>query len=252
MVRIFNFLFVVLILFVVGGCTPRPGFIKVTDDSPLSAEQESQLSQLWSNAVVQYLGGDYPDVDLEKYVNQVARRLMTDSSNQLKQVRVANHSDAYSFALTGGIVVVTRGVLQELESEQQLVALLAREIGHLQAGHVTNNMRPLVRGRAVFLQDVQPGDPNYSQRLLLLRELTEGTLHKGYGSEKDMRADSAAIDLLVRNGYPVSGFFELDDMWQRLNQEATVAGRSVNPYQLSPLRRQAARDYSAAAYPGYR
>lgn len=252
MVRTLNFLLVVLILFVVGGCAPRPGVIRVTDDSSLSAEQENQLSQLWSNAIVQHLGGDYPDAGLENYVNQVARRLNAHSNNPLRQVRVANHSDAYSFALTGGIVVVTRGVLQELESEQQLAALLAREIGHFQAGQVTENMRSLVRGRAVFLEDVQPGDPNYSQRLLLLRELTDGALRKGYGSEKDTSADIAAIDLLVHNGYPVNGFFELDDMWQRLNRAATVAGRVVNPYPLSSLRLQAARDYSAAAYPGYR
>ncbi len=252
MIRIVNFLSVVLLLLIVGGCAPRPGVIKVTDDSPLSAEQETRLSQLLGNAIVQHLGGEYPDVGLENYVNQVARRLKADSNNLLKQVRVANHSDAYSFALTGGIVVVTRGALQELESEQQLAALLAREIGHFQAGYVTENMRSLVRGRAVFLQDVQPGDSNYSQQLLLLRELTDGALLKGYGSEKDTSGDIIAIDLLVRNGYPVNGFFELDDMWQRLNRAATVAGRAVNPYPLSSLRLQAARDYSTASYPGYR
>ena len=252
MIRILKFLSLVLILVVVAGCAPRPGVIKVTDDTPLSAEQEAELSQLLSSAIVQHLGGYYPDAGLENYLNHLARRLQADSNNQLKQVRVANHSDAYSFALTGGIVVVTRGLLQELESEQQLVALLAREIGHFEAGHVAKNMRSLVRGRAVFLQDVQPGDPNYSQRLLLLRELTEGALRKGYGSEKDNSADIVAIDLLVRNGYPVNGFFELDDMWQRLNRAATDAGRAVNPYPLSLLRLQAARDYSSASYPGYR
>jgi predicted Zn-dependent protease len=251
-IRILEFLLIVFILFIAAACAPRPHVIKVADDTPLTAEQETQLGHVLSSELVQHLGGDYPVADLEKYINQIARRLMTDSGNQLKQVRVANHSGAYSVPLTGGIVVVTRGLLQELDSELQLAALLAREAGHFQAGHVAENMRALVRGRAVFLQNVQPEDPGYSQRLLLIRELTDGVLRKGYGSQRDNSADIVAIDLLVRGGYPLYGFFELDDMWQRLNRADAVAGRPVSPSQLSSQRLQAARDYIAASYPGDR
>ena len=250
MVGNFRFSSIVLILFVVIGCAPRPHAIKVTDDTPLTAEQETQLGHILSRALVQYLGGDYPDSSLENYVNQVARRLILDNSNHLIQIRVANHSDAYSFALTGGFVIVTRGLLQELESEQQLAALLAREIGHLQAGHVAESMSSLIQGRGVLLQDVQPGDPGYSQRLLLLRDLTDAAPRKGYGSEKDNSADITAIDLLVHSGYPLNGFFELDGLWQHLHRAASDVDRSA--YQLSSQRLQAARDYIAATYPGYR
>ncbi len=252
MTRIFRFVSILfLLLLVVGGCSLKPQVARVSDDTPLSAQQEARLGQILSSTLIQYLGGDYPESGLEKFVNQVARRLVTDNSNLQLQVRVANHSDAYSLALPGGLVVVTRGLLQEIESEPQLAALLAREIGYSQAGLVTENLKPMIRGRAVFLEDVQPGEPNYSQRLLLTRELTDVALRRGFGSEKDNSADIITIDVLVRSGYPLNGFFELDKLWQRLNRTAIDGGRSVHPEPLSALRLQAARDYIDATYPGY-
>jgi len=250
--RFFWFISIVVILLVAGGCALRPHVARVKDDSPLSVQQEIRFGQIVSSTLIQYLGGDYPEADLENYVNQIARRLTTDNGPQLRQIRIANHSDAYSFALPGGFVVVTRGLLQGLESEPQLAALLAREIGHFQAGFVTEKLKPLIRGRAVFLQDVQPGDQYYSQRILLIRELTEVALREGLGAEKDNNADIATIDVLARSGYPLDGFFELNDKWQHLNRTVNDSSRSAHPYQLSALRLQAARDYIAATYPGYR
>jgi predicted Zn-dependent protease len=245
-------LLVVFILLVVAGCAPRALVEKITDDRPLTPQQEARLGGILSDTLIQYLGGDCPDTGLENHVNQVAGRLRADDLSQPIQVRVADHSDPHSFALPGNIVVVTRGLLQELETETQLAALLAREIGYYQAGLVTESLRPMVRGRAVFLQDVPPGDANYSQRLLLVRELTDVALHRSYGNEKDNSPDIAAIDVLVRSGYSLNGFFELDEMWRRLNRAAIDSGRSVYPDQLSALRLQAARDYIVATYPNYR
>lgn len=250
--RFFQFLAIVLILYVVGGCAPRPLVVKVTDDTPITPQQEVELGLILSGTLIQYLGGDYPEIALENAINQVVRRLMTATSSQHLRVRVANHSDAYSLTLPGGVVVVTRGLLQDLESESQLAALLAREIGYSQSGLVAESMKALVRGRAVFLQDVQPGDELYSQRLLLTRELTDVALRRGYGSEKDNSVDIATIDALVRGGYSLNGFFELNQLWQRLNRPAIDSGRSVYPDPLSAQRLQAVRDHIAATYPDYR
>ncbi len=242
---------IVFTLYVVCGCAPRPLVVKVSDETPPTPQQEVQLGLILTDMLIQYLGGDHPEVSLESYVNQVARRLVTADSSQRIQVRVANHSDVYSLTLPGGFIVVTRGLLQELESESQLAALLAREIGYSQSDLVAESMKPIVRGRAVFLQDVQPGDALFVQRLLLTRELTDVALHRGYGSEIDYSVDIATIDKLVHGNYSLNGFFELDQMWQRLNRAATDSGRSVYPDPLSELRLQAARDYITTTYPDY-
>nr|WP_224746729.1 M48 family metalloprotease [Pelovirga terrestris] len=202
--------------------------------------------------LIQYLGGGYPEIGLENYVNQVARRLLTANSSRRVQVRVANHTDPYFLAVPGGSFVVTRGLLQELESESQLAALLAHEIGDSQPDLVTERMTAIVRGRAAFLQDVRPGEALYSQRLLLTRELTDVALHWGYGRDKGHNADIAMIDALVRSGYSLNGVFELDQLWQHLKRTASNSERSASPDPLSGQRLQAARDYIAATYPDYR
>ncbi len=251
MTRNFCFIICAFLLLVLAGCAPRVFPVKVADETLPSAEEEKQLGYVLSNAIVQYLGGEYPDNALEHHVNQVGLHLTRGVGNGQLFVRVANDSNPLSFALPGDFVVVTRGLLQVLENESQLAALLAREAGYLQADHVAEHMRFLVRGRTVFLEDTQPGEPGYSQRLLLLRELTDMLLLKD-DTREHSKSDIAAIDLLARGGYPLQGFFELDEIWKRHNIMVSGVDRSIDPYQMSPTRLQNVRDYISANYPNYR
>ena len=245
-------LLLVVLLSVGAGCAPRGLPVKISDATLPTSEEEKQLGAILSNALLQYLGGEYPDSTLQHDINEIGRRLVGGGDNGPIVIRIANHSDPLSLSLPGGVVILTRGLIQEFESEAQLAALLALEHGHFQAGYVTENMGFLVRGRAVLLHEVRPGEPGYSQRLALLREVTELLRRKGYGSRNESSADVTAIDLLVRAGYPLDGFFELNDIWERQTRIASVAGRSVHPYVLSSQRLQSVRDYIAASHPGYR
>ncbi len=51
------------------------------------------------------------------------------------QVFLLNYSIPNAFALPGGIIVVTDGLLEIMNSESQLVSVLAHEIGHIEKGH---------------------------------------------------------------------------------------------------------------------
>lgn len=173
MTHIFRLVLVVALLFVVGGCAPRTFPGRMIDDSYPTREEEKLLGDRLSTLLIQYLDGEHSDQALKDYLNHLGQQAMIADDNSLTLVRIANHSSSVFLALPGGYVIVTRGLLQELESEGQLAALFAGETASLQTGHGAQRMAEFIRHRAVFLQEVEPGEPGYLQFFMLARELRE-------------------------------------------------------------------------------
>ncbi|MBS0288350.1 MAG: M48 family metallopeptidase, partial [Proteobacteria bacterium] len=76
------------------------------------------------------------------YVNSVIQELQTQYNPKELNYRVfIFHGEPNAFALPGGIIVVTTGMLQLLNSEAELVGILGHEKGHIDLGHCIDHMR---------------------------------------------------------------------------------------------------------------
>ena len=97
-------------------------------------------------------GGAVPSPDLQRYVTDLGRALTRAARRDDLPWRfdVVNSPEVVAFALPGGQVIVTRGLLALLHDEAQLAAVLAHEIAHVSAGHVDRQL-----GRAVALADTR-------------------------------------------------------------------------------------------------
>ncbi len=87
----------------------------------------------------------YPLYDLHglaKYVDEVGQRLARQSHrNSLGySFTVVDSAEINAFALPGGHVYITRGILAYLNSEAELAAVLGHEIGHVTARHSVRQM----------------------------------------------------------------------------------------------------------------
>lgn len=70
------------------------------------------------------------------YVNQVMAYVAEQAHKPFEyKTFVVDYYDPNAFALPGGVVIVTRGLLDMLESEAQLAGILAHEIGHIELSH---------------------------------------------------------------------------------------------------------------------
>ena len=249
MTRIICLALLAILLSLVAGCAPTRLPVTVIDEALPTPEEENRLGNALSTLLVQFLGGHYPDQSLENYVNRIARPLATANDHNQLKVKIADDPMSLSFTFPGGFVVVTSGLLQTLDNEPQLAALLAWEAAQLQTGHVHEHLRSLILGRAVLMQDVRPGEPGFSQRLALVQELTEVLLHKNYPITTSGKEHHVAIDLLVKAGYPPDSFFELNELWRRQAQETPQVSRIDY---LSGQGLQSLRNYIAATYPDSR
>jgi len=118
-----------------GACAVNP----VTGKSELSLISESQEIQMGlegAQSVVNTIGL-YPDASLQAYVDRLGQSMaLTSERPQLPwSFAVVNDATVNAFALPGGSIFVTRGILTYFNSEAELMSVLGHEIGHVTAKH---------------------------------------------------------------------------------------------------------------------
>ena len=122
-------------LFFWAGCAVNPA----TGDRQLaliSEEQEIQLGRE-SDPKIAASMGLYSDESFQNYVQDLGRALAEDSERPHLPwtFRVLDEPVINAFALPGGYIYVTRGILPYLDSEAELAGVLGHEIGHVTARH---------------------------------------------------------------------------------------------------------------------
>ena len=124
-----------LIAGTLAGCARNPA----TGQNELmlvSESQEIQMGQQYDQAVIAAIGL-YEDPALQTYVQELGSRLAAVSERPRLPwtFRVVDDPAVNAFALPGGFIYVTRGLLAYLDNEAQLVGVLGHEIGHVTARH---------------------------------------------------------------------------------------------------------------------
>ena len=105
-----------------------PNLMSKEDEAKIGAEQAPQVTAEF--------GGEYKDPELNKYVNSVGQLLASASNEPGKYTfTILDSPIVNAFALPGGYVFVTRGLLALADNEAELAGVLAHEIGHVTAHH---------------------------------------------------------------------------------------------------------------------
>jgi len=102
----------------------------------LSEPDEIRLGREADAGVRQEMG-EYPNTDLQRYVDRIGQTLAKASHRpQLPwHFTVVDESAVNAFALPGGFIYVTRGILPFLRDEAELAAVMGHEVGHVDAKH---------------------------------------------------------------------------------------------------------------------
>ena len=130
-----------LALFVLGaavsGCETAPATGRTFFTGGMSAEDEVALGAKEHEKIVPEFGGAYDDPQLASYVASVGQLLAkTSELPDLKfTFTVLDSPIVNAFALPGGYVYVTRGLLSLAADEAEMAGVLAHEVGHVTARH---------------------------------------------------------------------------------------------------------------------
>ena len=122
------------------GCSTNPA----TGQSQLaliSQQQEIEMGRQAHQQVLQSMGA-YDDPELQRYVDAIGRRLASESERPDLPwtFTVLDDPSVNAFAIPGGFIYLTRGILTHMSSEAEMVSVLGHEIGHVTARHSVERM----------------------------------------------------------------------------------------------------------------
>jgi len=145
----------------------------------------------------------YESKALQDYVNGVGQRLAKYSHRPDLQYRftVLDTPEINAFALPGGYVYITRGIMAYLNSEAELAAVVGHEIGHVTARHGVRQQSAAQAANigltiaSIFVPEI---NTNVGQNLA---NILGGALLSGYGREQELEADRLGAQYLARTDY---------------------------------------------------
>jgi predicted Zn-dependent protease len=207
-----------------GGCAVNP----VTGErmfSVMSPGEEARIGREEHPKLIKAFGGLYDDRALADYVTAIGRRLT--AASELPALgftfTVLNSAKVNAFALPGGYVYITRGIVALANSEAELAGVIAHEIGHVTARHAAQRYsRRVAAGLGLTLLGVLTGSGDLVRAAGTGAELYLRSYSRGH----ELEADTIGIRYLRRAGYDpdtMAGF--LQSLRAHSVLEARIAGK---------------------------
>jgi predicted Zn-dependent protease len=183
--------------------------------SLISESQEIQMGQQAAQEASQAMGV-VQNQALQTYVSSLGAALARGSErpNLPWSFTVVDDHAVNAFALPGGPVFVTRGILTHMNSEAQLVSVLGHEIGHITAKHSVRQL-----SRAQLAQIGLIGAIIVKPELATFGDLASqslGLLFLKFGRDDETQADDLGFRYMVAARYEPREMAEMFRTLQRL------------------------------------
>lgn len=193
-----------------------------TEFSLVSHAQELEMGRQGDKEISQEYG-DYDNAAVSAYVQRVGQTVAahSDAPELTWHFKVLDSPVVNAFALPGGYIYVTRGLLAYLENEAQLAVILGHEIGHVTARHTAEritrqNLATLGLGLgALFIKELRP----YMSILQSGMQL----LFLSYSRADESAADALGVRYATRAGYAAAEVAPFFATLKRLNGGAAAA-----------------------------
>ncbi len=202
-----------------------------------SWEQEKQIgAEADPQIIAQY--GLYPDQKLSNYVSSIGQKVLVESHLRRDDTPAEYRSLAFhfrvldspvvnAFALPGGYIYVTRGLLSHLGNEAQLAVVLGHEIGHVAGRHASKRALQSQLGQlgliggAIIGQEVL-GLPG--QDLLSAGGTVAQLLFLSYGRDDERESDRLGVEYAALSGYQAAEGAEFFVSLKRIGEQS---GQSI-------------------------
>ena len=247
--RLWSLVPVLLLVLTVGTGCVSTGTNPVTGNTRAYGYSWQEEMKLGAQAdeQIQSQYGVYDDEELQEYVDEVAQEVLAESHMRRPdtperfrsaefEFRVLDSPIINAFALPGGYVYVTRGLMAHLNNEAQLAMVLGHEIGHVAARHSSQQAarqkftQGLLLGGAVAGQVAFGG--NVAENVMGVGGQAAQLLSLSYSRDNERESDRLGVEYAVRAGYDGAegaAFFESLDRVREQSGQSIPTWQSTHP-----------------------
>ncbi|HSE63246.1 MAG TPA: M48 family metalloprotease [Thermoanaerobaculia bacterium] len=237
----------------VGGCSTNP----VTGKSQLvliSEQEEIATGNQYYPVTTQLSEGEVPHRDIQSLVKRVGMSMarISERPNLPWDFNVVDSNQPNAYALPGGKISITRGLVSKMQTEDQLASVLGHEIGHVTAKHavVSASRQQLLGavlgvGGAVLESTGTPG----AGAIQLASQIGATLLVQKYSRDQERQSDELGLKYMTAAGYNPRAFVDTMEILQAAaRQEPSKFETLFTSHPVTSERIQTAQERLASGY----
>jgi predicted Zn-dependent protease len=186
----------------------------------VSEAQEIAMGREGAAAVAASIGL-HPDIGLQAWVNGMGQSLAakTERPGLPWEFKVVDDASVNAFALPGGFIFVTRGLLTQITNEAELASVIGHEIGHVTARHSVQQMsrEQLATLGLGIGSAISPTIEKYGQ----VAGAGLGLLFLKYGRDDETQSDQLGFRYALTNGWDTR---EMANVFRMFQLQSSIAG----------------------------
>jgi len=174
----------------------------------MTTEQEIAMGLQSAPQMIAEMGGEVKGTQADALVRQIGNELVasteaakTPYAQQFNFHLLNDPNTVNAFALPGGQIFITTGLLSRLENKDQLAGVLGHEIGHVVARHSAEKMAQMELAQgltgAVTMATYDPSNPNSGY----IAQSVANMLQLKYGRSQELQSDELGVLLMLQAGY---------------------------------------------------
>lgn len=209
----------------------------------MSTAEEQRIGAQEHPKILAEFGGAYNERGEGSYIADLGNKLVANSQipGQRFTFTLLDSPEVNAFALPGGYVYVTRGMMALANNEAEIAGVIGHEIGHVAGRHAAQRKtRSTVAGLgqlAAVIGATQMGlGADAVQQLGQMGQVAAKGYVSNFSRSQELEADRLGVEYLARAGYnPYALATLLDNMKDQSSLNAQMEGREYNPNKVSFL-----------------
>lgn len=209
----------VLTIVLLTACSTNPATGK-REFNIVSESQEIAIGQQSHQQIIQQFGVYDEKPELSRLVDTIGKRIASQSErpNLPWTFTVLDSPMINAMALPGGYIYVTRGMLEHVNSEDELAGVIGHEIAHVTARHSAQQISRSQLAQFGMLLGAVVAGPEVLQQYGQLAELGIGLLFQRYSRQQETQADLLGTGYMAEARYHPIGAERMLMTLQRLNK----------------------------------
>ncbi|WP_207426296.1 M48 family metalloprotease [Pedobacter sp. SYSU D00535] len=185
----------------------------------MSEEQEIAMGKESDPAIIQQYGL-YEDQKLQEFINRIGKKMgaVSHRPNLEYTFRIVDSEIVNAFAVPGGYVYFTRGIMAHFNNEAEFAGVLGHEIGHVTARHSVIQQRNAMLGQLGMIAGMVIS-PEFGQFAETASQGL-GLLFLKFGRDDERESDRLGVEYSTKIGYDAHHMAQFFNTLQRQSENS--------------------------------